>query len=400
MPDRPKTRLRRGRALSRTEALIILGLAFGTCVSNGFARFAYGLILPAMQADLGWSYTQAGWINTANSLGYLIGAVLTLPLIARVPQQRLFVWGFAACAAALVASGLTRDFWWLSFWRVLSGVFGAPVFITAGALAASLSTDPRKSATAIALTFGGGGLALVLSGATLPGWFAAQGPASWPVTWIALGVVSFAMLPLGIWTAQRVEAVPLTLTRAPLPIRPLAPVLVAYFMFATGYIVYLTFLVAWMRVQGASPALISVTWVIVGGGTIVSGFLWKGVIGRARGGGAVVATLICIAAGTVIPVIWPTPAGLIGSAIVFGLSVFMCPTAVTSVMRATLSPDLRGRAMALLTIVFATGQCIGPVAAGAIGDAFGSIAPGLVAAAAILLIGAVAGLIQPRQATD
>lgn len=380
--------------MSRAEALIILGLAFGTCVSNGFARFAYGLILPAMQTDLGWTYTQAGWINTANSLGYLIGAVLTLPLIARVPQQRLFALGFAACALTLVASGLTRDFWWLSLWRVLSGVFGAPVFITAGALAASLSPDPRRSATAIALTFGGGGLALVISGAVLPGWFAAQGATAWPLAWIGLGAVSLVMLPFGLRTAQRVGAVPPPQTRAPLPIRPLAPVTVAYFLFATGYIVYLTFLVAWMAAQGASPVLISVTWVIVGFGTIVSSLLWRGIIGRARAGGAVAATLLCIALGTTIPVIWPTPAGLIGSAVVFGLSVFMCPTAVTSVMRSVLPPDLRGRGMAVLTIVFASGQCIGPVAAGAIGDAFGSIAPGLLAAAVILLVGAAAGWLQ------
>lgn len=36
---------------------IVLGLALGVTVSNSFARFAYGLILPAMQSDLGWTYT-------------------------------------------------------------------------------------------------------------------------------------------------------------------------------------------------------------------------------------------------------------------------------------------------------------------------------------------------------
>ena len=38
--------------------------------TNGLARFAYGLLLPAMRADLDWNYTQAGWINTANAIGY------------------------------------------------------------------------------------------------------------------------------------------------------------------------------------------------------------------------------------------------------------------------------------------------------------------------------------------
>jgi len=48
---------------------VTLGLALGPAVSNGFSRFAYGLVLPAMRDDLGWSYTEAGGINTANALG-------------------------------------------------------------------------------------------------------------------------------------------------------------------------------------------------------------------------------------------------------------------------------------------------------------------------------------------
>ena len=95
-----------------------------------------------------------------------------------------------------------------------------------------------------------------------------------------------------------------------------------------------------------------------------------------------------------IPVLWPTSAGLIASAVVFGLSVFMCPTAVTQFMAQNLAPEARGRGVALITVIFAIGQTIGPVAAGTIGDAFGSIAPGLLAAAAILLLGAACGLMQ------
>ena len=60
---------------------IALGLSLGPAVSNGLARFAYGLLLPAMRDDLGWNYTQAGWVNTANAIGYLIGAVLALAFV-------------------------------------------------------------------------------------------------------------------------------------------------------------------------------------------------------------------------------------------------------------------------------------------------------------------------------
>lgn len=40
----------------------------------GLARFACGLLLPAMREDLRWSLAEAGALNTANELGYLLGA--------------------------------------------------------------------------------------------------------------------------------------------------------------------------------------------------------------------------------------------------------------------------------------------------------------------------------------
>ena len=45
---------------------------------TGMARFAYGLLLPAMRDDLAWTYAQAGAMNMANALGYLVGTVLSL----------------------------------------------------------------------------------------------------------------------------------------------------------------------------------------------------------------------------------------------------------------------------------------------------------------------------------
>lgn len=51
-------------------------LALGTATALGLARFAYGLLVPAMRGDLGWSLARAGVPTTANGLGYLAGALL------------------------------------------------------------------------------------------------------------------------------------------------------------------------------------------------------------------------------------------------------------------------------------------------------------------------------------
>ena len=46
---------------------LAFALSLGAAVSLGSTRFAYGLLLPPMRADLGWSYTFAGSMNTSNA---------------------------------------------------------------------------------------------------------------------------------------------------------------------------------------------------------------------------------------------------------------------------------------------------------------------------------------------
>ena len=138
--------------------LVLTGLALGLTVTNGFARFAYGLMLPAMKSEMGWNYAQAGWLNTANALGYIVGAVLTMILIRRISPVMLFNFGFVTTTLALLATGLNAELWWQTLWRILAGIFGAMSFSTAGTLTAGLFRgDPRRNALAIAILYGSGG---------------------------------------------------------------------------------------------------------------------------------------------------------------------------------------------------------------------------------------------------
>jgi MFS family permease len=148
----------------------LAGLTLGVMITNGFARFAYGLILPAMKSELGWTYAQAGWLNTANALGYVVGAVLTLLLIGRVAPSRLFSFGLVATTLSLLATGYEATMGWQTFWRIAAGVFGAMSFSTASVLTARLFPgDAKRNALAIAILFGtGGGLGIMLAGASLP----------------------------------------------------------------------------------------------------------------------------------------------------------------------------------------------------------------------------------------
>jgi predicted MFS family arabinose efflux permease len=376
--------------------LVLFGLTLGVCVTNGFARFAYGVILPAMKQDLGWSYAQAGWLNTANALGYIVGAIATLWLITRFSASRLFSVGVITTALFLLFTGLTDALWAQSVWRALAGVFGALSFIAGGALAAALFQDnPRNNALAIALYFGfGGGLGIVLS-AALPLMLDTWGPSSWPYAWIAVGITCLIFTPPSVWAAEHLRPPASTArSKASVPTFRMLGVMAGYAGFGMGYIVYLTFLVAWMRAHDFSAVMVSGVWVLLGIGISLSPFVWRSVFTRFASGLPLAMILTCIAIGSVLPVLMPTGLGLILSAIVFGLSVFMSPGAITNFTRQNLPADSWGPALTQFTIVFAIAQTISPIAAGIIGDVTGDIGNSIIVAAGVLLLGAICALMQ------
>jgi predicted MFS family arabinose efflux permease len=377
--------------------LVLAGLTLGVTVTNGFARFAYGLLLPAMKSEMGWNYAQAGWLNTANALGYIVGAVLTMVLIRRISPSRLFAFGLIATTLALFATGLNTALWWQTAWRILAGIFGAMSFSTAGALTAGLfKDDRRRNALAIAILFGtGGGFGIVLVGAGLPLMLEVYGSGAWPMGWLIIGAVSLLFLPLGLWAAFQLRPPAQKQTsNARLPLRRMLPEMAGYAGFGLGYIVYLTFLSAWMTEQAASGYFIALVWIVLGACISFSPLVWRPILERHASGLPLAMILTCIAVGSALPVVLPNGPALLISAVVFGLSVFMAPGAVTSFARQNLPPESWGQAISLFTVVFAVAQTLGPYGAGLIGDAFGNIGISLLVAAGLLLVGAFIALLQ------
>ena len=83
---------------------IAIALSMGAALSLGIARFAYGLLLPPMRADLGWSYALAGAMNTSNAAGYLLGALATPLLLRRFSPGAVLMAG-SLMASLLLALG-------------------------------------------------------------------------------------------------------------------------------------------------------------------------------------------------------------------------------------------------------------------------------------------------------
>ena len=154
---------------SRDTLWLALALSLGAAVSLGITRFAYGLVLPPMREDLGWSYTLAGAMNTANAAGYLLGALAAPWLMRRYTPTALLVGGSALATLFMALSGFFTAPGPLLLQRALAGVASALVFIAGGLLAAQLGArHPERMGLLLGLYYGGTGLGIVVSALGVP----------------------------------------------------------------------------------------------------------------------------------------------------------------------------------------------------------------------------------------
>jgi MFS family permease len=375
--------------------LVAFLLSFGPAVSNSFARFAYALILPAMRSDLHWSYSQAGSINTVNAFGYLLGALLTRALVARLGNRALYGWGMLVTSLSIVATGWVREFEALMAVRVLTGVGGAAVFICGGALSGNIfPRRPQLATTTIAIYFAGGGIGLMLSGVAVPLLLEAQGSASWPLAWQGMGYASLLMSVAAAWSAWGIAEPGKMAGEARWKLRPFAAELASYTLFALGYIGYMTFVIAWMRLNGARTATVIAVWFVLGLATLLAPLVWRKPAEHWPGGRPLAAVMMVLAAGAALPLASTHAAAMLLSAALFGIAMFSAPSSIGSFIKRALPRPAWGSAIATFTVVFAAGQIAGPVAIGWLADRSGSLQIGLAGSAGLLALGAVVALAQ------
>lgn len=344
-------------------------LALGTASALGLARFAYGLILPAMRSELGWSLAQAGALTTANAVGYLLGAVVAAPAARRLSLAVTFRLGMVVTAAALAATAATSSYPVLLLTRAAAGLAGTLVFITGGVIASHTAASTR-SAAPLTIYYSGAGLGIALSGAAIPA-LLGQHPGRWPLAWAGLAAAA-ALAAIFSWTAARGSHQAST---ALLDLRYIARLwqpATAYLLFAAGYIAYITFLSAYLAAHRASITQITVTWALLGLAAVAAPVLWSWPISTWPRAAALAASLAVLSTAAATALAGAAPLAVTGSAIGYGASFLAVPAAITALIRAATQPSEWTGALATFTVVFAAGQTAGPYLAGALADRYGT----------------------------
>ncbi|MFT4436815.1 YbfB/YjiJ family MFS transporter [Caballeronia sp. 15715] len=390
---------------SRQHTLVLAaGLSFGSAIALGLTRFSYALLLPAMKADLGWSFAQAGAMNTANALGYLLGA-LAFPFVSRRWSMGVcFIAGCVLTAALMTLGGLVSDTHALLAQRVVTGISSALIFAGGGVLAARLATaHPRDAGLVLGLYYGGAGSGIVVAALLVPV-TTFNGPHGWQWAWFALAAACALASIAAIAAARKIEQSEPALDISPahvastqrpgaLPWRRVGFILAGYAMFGVGYIGYMTFLIALLRAANMSAAVVTGFYVLLGLATIVSARLWSGLLNRMSGDQALAVFNAILASATLIPAVFTQPAVAFVSGALFGATFLSAVASTTAFVRHNLPATQWTRGIGTFTIVFAVGQIVGPMFIGWTSDGAG-LARGLIYSSIMLAAGAVLAILQ------
>lgn len=376
------------RSLPGMAALAIGGLAT-LAAAMGIGRFVFTPILPSMMAALGLSETQAGFIASANFVGYLLGALIAATTALSGSRRNWLLAALALSTATTAAMGLFDSILVFVLLRFVGGVASALALVFSSALVLDrLALAGRGYLSA--LHFAGVGAGIVAS-AVLVAMLSSRG-ADWQSLWYGSGLLSLLALCAVIFLVPD----------RPEPSRPRAPesgpmsttlrvLVAAYGLFGFGYVITATFLVAIVRASEQAAALESSVWLIVGLAAMPSVALWMRF--GAKVGIARAFSLACLveAVGVAASVLWLDEAGVLLAAVLLG-GTFMGITALGLIGARKLSVGDPRHTLAMVTAAFGVGQIVGPAFAGVLHDLTGSfVLPSLVATMALVLSAVLAG---------
>lgn len=360
-------------------------LGFGLGAALGVGRFAYALVLPAMQAALQLSFAQAGLIGSANTAGYFAGALISHRVLTTLGYRRGFYLSLALQALTLAALALGLGFGPVLALRFVQGVLGAFVFVGGAALLLSSG----GSSTAMGFYFGGMGLGIAASTVILPFLNAAQN--GWQLGWGLLAALSLLLTAVALLAlpALREPSLRAPGTDSSGGLRRIAPILVSYGLYGAGYIGYMTFVTSNVS-QG-----LATLWIVLGVGACLTGIIWGRPIDTLGGAVALRLVLLVLLVASLQPLLAAAP---LVSALLFGVTFPGVITAITDLFRKGLPPHEWGRAMGLSTATFALGQAVGPGLSGFFGDLAGAATGALWAATALLVLSLAAAFVPLRAA--
>ncbi len=389
-------------------AIVIAGaLVLFSCL--GLGRFAYAVLLPAMQNGLGLPYEQMGLIGTSNFAGYLAAVYFAPIFVDRFRPRPVIAAALLLVAGAMMCMSTTRSLHVLIFLYTLVGLGSGFANIAMMALLPWwFETTHRGKAAGLMIT--GNGLAIMFAGFLIPLLTRTYGIDGWQKGWLLLGFISLAIAGIvGLILRNRPQEMGLeAMGRQQKPSRGaansqkkgdgwiLARLGFLYFIFGLTFMVYGTFIVTTLiDAYGFSEQQAGFYWSRVGFFSLFSGVGFGMLSDRIGRKGGLAAVFAVQTAAYALVGFKLAGAALFVSLMLYGLAVFAIPAIMAAAMGDYLGVSKAPKAFATVTLFFALGQTISPVGAGFIAGTTGSFSMAYLTASLLTAGAAVLALTLP-----
>ncbi|BCJ86852.1 MFS transporter [Effusibacillus dendaii] len=369
---------------------VIVGILLNVA-ALGFARFAYGVIMPFMMNDMRLSYGQAGLLGTATASGYLSMVMFAGAMTAKWGAKRVVLWGSTLVSLSLLGLGLLSFYAWSFTMMLLAGVGTAMIFTPLVALL--VGWFPNKRGVVIGFIGSGAGIGSLLNGYLIPFLIDSFPRWGWRVPWILFGLIACCITLLAAVILRnppelqkRVGVTRQDAFREVYKKKEVLLVAVIYFFNGLPYMVCMTFLFGFMVERQIDPAAAGQIVALGGLISITSGPVWGYVSDKIGRRLALVVGLAITTVGMLIPVLAPGFLGFLTSQIIIGFTVGGMLSLIQASSTDQVRPVFMGASLGYVTVFFAVGQLLGPGIAGYLIDRVGGFPSAFLFAALMFLI--------------
>lgn len=374
----------------------------------GFGRFAIGMLLPSMASTLNLSYSQMGFISTANFFGYLVSVLVSGFWAVRIGPRRLIFIALLIVGVSMALISQAKGFGYALVLYMLTGLgSGAANVPVMGLVSAWFSSKKRGKAAGFIVI--GSGFAIIISGKLIPFVNKLYGPEGWRISWLILSgavtliaFIALALLrdrpqdkglkPVGYSNSSAIHTQPKDRPKINIYKKGIIYYLgIIYFLFGYTYVIYATFIVTTLvKERGFSESVAGNFWSWVGLLSLFSGPVFGTLSDRlGRRTGLIIVFLFQMMSYLLVASKLPG-VFLYLSIGFYGIVAWSIPSIMAAAVGDYVGAQKAAAAFGLVTFIFGFGQIAGPAVAGVLAEKSGSFSSSfsmaaIFAGAAILL---------------
>lgn len=368
--------------------------------TTGFARMAYGAVLPYMQASMQMTNSQTGLIGTMMFLGYLVTVGLSGVLAMRFGAKTVLLSGNLLVLLSMIGISASKQFWMVCLFMFFSGAGSALVFTPLMSIV--IGRFPQKRGMALGLLLSGAGIGMLVSGFTIPLIIRQFPDLSWRAVWIFFSIISVIVFVIAFAILKNPDAPQnKQINEKPqwLKNRELMKIAGLYFLLGVAYLIPNLYQTSFMLKSGLSNEIAGMVFSIAGIFSIVGGPIWGSFSDKIGAQKTILIAWILAMAGDLIPIFSPSVTGFIISSIIWGSSIGGMVTLIQVKGAEQVPLQYVSAAIGFISIFYAVGQAVGPGISGSLIDHAGSYVGAYVFGAIVYAFGLLLTLTLKSQST-